>query len=154
MDMNKSFKIAAPKVIHETIDGEVVIANLDNGNYYSLEKVGAYIWSAIEKNATLGGIVKSVKCSYKGSSPDNDMEKAVIRLVRELEKEGIITVHSDNIPSGDSGSAAEPSDRTSFEEPVLNKYTDMQDLLLVDPIHEVDETGWPAVKPDRINESE
>jgi hypothetical protein len=27
--------------------------------------------------------------------------------------------------------------------PVLNKYTDMQDLLLLDPIHEVDERGWP-----------
>ncbi len=30
----------------------------------------------------------------------------------------------------------------------MNKYTDMQDLLLLDPIHEVDETkGWPTRDP-------
>jgi hypothetical protein len=28
----------------------------------------------------------------------------------------------------------------------LNKYTDMQDLLLLDPIHEVDAAGWPSTK--------
>ena len=25
----------------------------------------------------------------------------------------------------------------------LGKYTDMQELLLLDPVHEVDEAGWP-----------
>jgi hypothetical protein len=24
----------------------------------------------------------------------------------------------------------------------------MQDLILLDPIHEVDEDGWPSVRPD------
>jgi hypothetical protein len=28
---------------------------------------------------------------------------------------------------------------------MLQKFTDMQDLLLLDPIHEVDESGWPRV---------
>jgi hypothetical protein len=36
----------------------------------------------------------------------------------------------------------------AFVAPVLHKHTDMQDLLLLDPIHEVDETGWPSVKKD------
>jgi hypothetical protein len=30
---------------------------------------------------------------------------------------------------------------------VLQKYTDMADLLLLDPIHEVDEQGWPQPAP-------
>jgi hypothetical protein len=29
-------------------------------------------------------------------------------------------------------------------------YEDMQDLLLLDPIHDVDETGWPARKQDAV----
>lgn len=33
-----------------------------------------------------------------------------------------------------------------FTPPVLNKFTDMQELLLLDPIHDVDETGWPKRK--------
>jgi len=37
---------------------------------------------------------------------------------------------------------------TVFAPPVLEVYTDMQDLLLLDPIHDVDETvGWPSPKP-------
>jgi hypothetical protein len=28
----------------------------------------------------------------------------------------------------------------------LQKFTDMQELLLLDPIHEVDERGWPHRK--------
>jgi hypothetical protein len=36
----------------------------------------------------------------------------------------------------------------AFTQPVLEVYTDMQDLLLLDPIHEVDEeAGWPSPKP-------
>ena len=30
-----------------------------------------------------------------------------------------------------------------FVPPTLEKYTDMQDLVLLDPVHEVDERGWP-----------
>ena len=28
----------------------------------------------------------------------------------------------------------------------MEKYDDMQELLLLDPIHEVDEAGWPVKK--------
>jgi hypothetical protein len=29
---------------------------------------------------------------------------------------------------------------------LFEKYTDMESLLLADPIHEVDEQGWPKLK--------
>ena len=29
---------------------------------------------------------------------------------------------------------------------MLHRYTDMADFMLVDPIHEVEETGWPNQK--------
>jgi hypothetical protein len=30
--------------------------------------------------------------------------------------------------------------------PLLNEYTDLQDLILVDPIHDVQESGWPNLE--------
>lgn len=39
-------------------------------------------------------------------------------------------------------------DKLHFEEPIFHKYTDMEDLLLLDPIHDVDETGWPKPHQD------
>jgi hypothetical protein len=36
--------------------------------------------------------------------------------------------------------------RKTWQAPELSIYEDMQDLLQLDPIHDVDETGWPARK--------
>ncbi len=36
-----------------------------------------------------------------------------------------------------------------YVKPVLQRYSDYQELLLLDPIHEVLESaGWPVAKPD------
>ena len=35
-----------------------------------------------------------------------------------------------------------------FTNPVLEKFTDMAELLLLDPIHEVDDSGWPNKPPN------
>ena len=37
-------KINEPTIVHENIDGETVILNLDSGNYYSVVDAGARIW--------------------------------------------------------------------------------------------------------------
>ena len=34
-----------------------------------------------------------------------------------------------------------------YSKPILQKYTNMADLLLLNPIHEVDEQGWPQPAP-------
>ena len=49
MSKSKSFKVNSPKVLSAAIDSEVVIVNLDSGDYYSLLKTGVEVWSAIEK---------------------------------------------------------------------------------------------------------
>ena len=35
-----------------------------------------------------------------------------------------------------------------FVTPTLSRYTEMQDLLLLDPIHDVDDSGWPRRAPE------
>lgn len=47
------------------------------------------------------------------------------------------------------GTPATPVQKLAFQTPVIEKFTDMADLLLLDPIHEVDETaGWPRANPN------
>ena len=50
----------------------------------------------------------------------------------------------------DGDAAAPPvTDQTpsiEFQLPKLNIYTDMEALLLADPIHEVESDGWPNIK--------
>jgi len=153
MTSSVCFRVNNPNVIQEIIDGEVVIINLDNGNYYSLANVGADIWSLIESGAAVSEVVDRIRQRYEGDHVD--IEDAVNRFVAELQRQALI------VPTG----AKEPEDikgpdmqvetgadtvRPLFEAPVLHTYTDMQDLLLLDPIHEVDETGWPNINPDNM----
>ena len=144
------FRANTPTITSETIDGEVVIINLVTGNYYSMVDAGAIVWSLVDKSAAVSEIVESISASYQGCGTDIDM--TVKELVAQLQQENLI------VPlSAEEGLALKLSDRPSpsnngnekpaYQPPVLGKYTDMQELLLLDPIHEVDEMGWPQAKP-------
>jgi len=41
---------------------------------------------------------------------------------------------------------AAPRAKEPFERPVLEKFTDVQELLALDPVHDVDGSGWPRPK--------
>ena len=149
MSTNSHFRINTPNITHETIDGETVIINLDSGNYYSIEGVGTDIWSFIERGATVGDIVEMVEHRYEGVRAD--IEHAVNGLIAELQGEGLIVPDKLNGSEGSGGVdikavTEQVNGKGVFKVPILNKYTDMQDLLLLDPIHEVDDSGWPTPK--------
>jgi len=146
------FRVNGPKIIHETIDGETVLVNLDSGNYYSLDGVGADVWGLVENGVHVGGIITWVAQQYRGEI--SDIEKALFRLLEELQREELIVVDEPgssqtSVDQGDQDGVSVPEQLKNFTPPVLHKYSDMQDLLLLDPIHEVDEIGWPNVKPDK-----
>jgi hypothetical protein len=149
------FRISGPEVVYETVDDETIIVNLDTGNYYDLNHVGAYIFKAIEVQANLEQIAAALCDRYAvdQATVGSDLDQ----LVTELIDERLI------IPVGDETPADEPfasagqgvpgpldvsedgaGEAKDYGAPVLGKYTDMQELLLLDPVHEVDETGWPS----------
>lgn len=155
MNLSVRFRVNRPKVINETIDGEAVMIDFDSGNYYSLNRPGADILGLIESRATLGQIIEGVSYRYKGSP--EDIEEAVSRLVAELQRETLIVPDTEGQLENNPGPEARvetitEADRLNFEAPVLERFTDMQDLLLLDPIHETDEAGWPSVKADTPDE--
>jgi hypothetical protein len=154
MGLLKHFRINTPTVIHETIDDEVVIIDFDSGSYYSLDKVGADIWNLLQDGAAVTEIVQEVARRYEGRRVD--IEEAVNRLIAELQQENIIVSDGVREPERfeESVQISLETEKLSFEAPALQKYTDMQELLLLDPIHEVDEAGWPNVKLDPLDGDE
>ena len=141
--------INSPEVISDTIDGEVVIVNLDKGYYYSLDGTGAEVWRLIQEGRSVAEIVPDVVRRYAGDP--TDIEAAIAQFITGLEQEEIL------VPSGAAAAGADesgsrpgdgPIDRPTFQAPILRKYVDMQEMLTMDPIHEVDETGWPNRKAE------
>lgn len=139
------YTLNSPTVILETFEDEVVIVNLESGTYYSLGTTGAAVCSALEHGATTREIQDAVAAQFEGER--DAMARAISTFLDELHQEGIVLVTSE----GGAGVATRPvavlaTTRRPFETPALQKYTDMQELLLLDPIHEVDESGWPKAK--------
>jgi len=152
MTESTCFRIKGSNIIHETIDRETVIVNLDSGNYYSLENTGARVWSSIEKEASLRQMIEDISFHYNAGG--EEIKKALSKLLTLLRGEGLIAFFEREEPgpgpvSPEGDRIDGGAERKPFEVPVLHKYNDMQELLLLDPIHEVDETGWPNVKPEQ-----
>ena len=143
---NDLYKINAPTVIHEVIDDEVVIIHFDTGNYYSLRDVGLDIWRLVESGATLNEVQEIVSQMYEDGG---DIEGTISQFIVELRREGLIEIVDAKHTPGEQKADLQVEfnnerERQVFEPPVLHKYSDMQELLLLDPIHEVDEAGWPS----------
>ncbi|HJX31762.1 MAG TPA: PqqD family protein, partial [Thermodesulfobacteriota bacterium] len=134
-------------IAHEIIDGEAIIVNLENGNYYSLDKTGADLWDFVEKGLDVPEIIEGLAQRYEGNKAE--MENSVRQLLADMEKEGLITIDQEAKGEKKMGTFApregelKNGKKPLFESPTLQKYTDMQAMLWLDPIHEVDETGWP-----------
>jgi hypothetical protein len=138
----------SPGVISEVLDGEAIIVNLETGAYYSLEGAGAEVWTAAESGATLETVIARVAAGF--SSEPTEIAAGVTALVEELIDEGLLVADGapeDSTELAPPAAAATQTDLPPFVRPVLQKYTDMADLLLLDPIHEVDEQGWPHPAP-------
>ena len=143
----RAFKINSPKVVHQTIDGETIVIDFDSGAYFSTDGVGAVIWDQIAQKASVNDIVHALAQRYVGD--EADIKKGVEQFLIELQRESLIApmdAGQSTPPTSPAMPDANPAARPTFKAPSLHKYTDMQDLLLLDPIHEVDEQGWPMRK--------
>jgi hypothetical protein len=152
-------RVNAPHVVHETIDGETILIHLGTGAYYSLDGVGAHVWELVVAGADEHEVLLGVRTDY-----DADPElvaETIGPLLRELLDEGLLAsvdapADGTRVGPATASSAAEASARSDtvasstpapFVAPVLSKYTDMQEFMLIDPIHDVEEeAGWPHVK--------
>ena len=146
MNAAKRFRTKSPNLVSEIIDDEAVIINLVKGSYYTLDKAGAVVWRCITAGTTGGDIVESVLQLYDGDPIE--VERAVESLLEQMEVESLVL--ADEVPSPQALPQKVTLERDSqeiqksvFEVPTLNKYTDMEAILMLDPIHEVDKTGWP-----------
>jgi hypothetical protein len=139
------YRVNKPRVVAEAFADEVVIVNFEDGIYYSLGDSGHDIWAGIEAGASAAEVVQALVERY-GADPA-DVEPAVSGVIQQLIDEGLIVERADDGAGPPAGWLAEGDGARSFAPPVLTRYSDMQELLLLDPIHEVDETGWPQRRP-------
>lgn len=146
MDATTIFSANEPNVASEEIDDEIIIVNLLTGSYYSTTDVGAYVWKQIADGQTVSSVVDHLTDRFAGNGETIELD--IIEFVEKLSQQELIRV-SDGRPADGHATNRDQSSRPlpeTYSEPVLNCYTDMKDLLLLDPVHDVEDAGWPSAK--------
>lgn len=124
-------------IIYQTLNHETVIINLDNGRYYSLNAAASFIWDQLVKQYSIGEIEDALARRAKdGAKKGTD---GVGGFVEELVGEELI------VRAEGKRQDLTPLDVPEMdpEMPTMEKFTDMEKLIPLDPIHQVGAMGWP-----------
>lgn len=86
----QSIIAAAPGQVSSTLGEEAVILDLQRGEYYGLDEVGALIWNRIQQPCSVAAICAAVLEVYDVQPAE--CEEDVVALLAELRAAGLIEV--------------------------------------------------------------
>lgn len=122
-------RVNTDEIAAEVIDGEAVLINLSTGAYYTMDGVGAVIWSMIEHGYTAAAVSDGLASAYRIDRQQVATDVAV--LVQELLAHGLVIADGDPPPSARRVDV-QPNG-SAYRRPVLTCYTDMAEVLALDP---------------------
>ena len=138
--MPNHYRINEPDVSAEVFETEVLAINLATGHYPSLREAAVPLWRLILEGRTVEESA-SLLAAALGAAPAGVLSDAASLAQSLIERQVLVPA------SAPLTAPAEPTWLADFKppyvSPAFDTYTDMQDLLLIDPIHEVDVSGWP-----------
>jgi hypothetical protein len=134
-------KINVGPVVYEEYESEIIAINLDSGAYYSLVGASAKLWKLICAGASIGQLTEYFSAAH--AVDPQSMARDVDAFLRRLQSESLV-VDADCAPSGTLSLDPPSGNKTAFAGFDMSIYTDMRDLLLLDPVHDVGDSGWPA----------
>lgn len=142
--MSERWYLNGSNIIYELMDSDIIIVNLNNGHYYSASGSALPLWAGLLKGATTAELGAQLAEIY-AAKPD-PAHAIAAAFIQQLQDEAIISAE----PYTPDLAADFPANRPAgtLEPAILEVFSDIEELLLLDPIHEVDERGWPNARFD------
>jgi hypothetical protein len=144
------FAVRSTAITWDRIGDEIVAINLSSGHYYSLRHTAHDLFLLLDAGRTIGDLVAAVS----GDADPATTRPEVLRFLGHLLDAGLVEVTE----GAESTAGSTPPDgRTDgpvellagpYAPPHLETFTDLEDLMLLDPVHEVDDDGWPSAATD------
>jgi hypothetical protein len=136
--------VNTPSVASERVDGEVIVISNESGKYYSLGHTASDIWFLIQNSVSASLWLKILAGNYEGIPDyvDNEIEIFLNLMVEEK------LIRRSNSSSLETVVLPQDIVHRKWTAPEMLIFEDLKDLLLVDPIHDSSEEGWPFVPKD------
>jgi hypothetical protein len=135
------YAVASADIVSEDFDGEFVVLDLGSGRYYSMDAAASALWRAITAGVSLQALADAVE------STAGITAQAMHDYAEQLVAHGCLA-RSDAPASAPVDPAIVEALKASTGPPKVEMFSDLADLIMADPIHDVEETaGWPVRKP-------
>ncbi|WP_428029143.1 PqqD family protein [Ancylobacter sp.] len=118
------YKIASESIIFERFEDQSIVLNLDSGAYFNLNSTSSYIWNCLCAGASTKEIIDILSARFEADIVSGSFHDFLEKLIDA----GLLVESSS---SSTSSSPASPD--FSWSEPTLTAYSDMKDLLAMDP---------------------
>ena len=139
MTDNKRYAKFDNNILSDVFGEEVVLVNLDSGMYYSLRGSATQIWIRLFNQYSLIEILADLIQIYQVTENQLNadinlfvtqlLELKIIKTATDAERKEIDFISKDVL--------------IDYSTPVVEIFSDMQEILLLDPVHDVDKSGWP-----------
>lgn len=119
---------------HETIENETILIDSETGHVLLLSGFASTLWASLVDGADIESLLSAV-----GDRFGDEARSATNTFVENLRSANMI-VPAEGASPTDGFKISWPD---QFLEPVLERYDDIANIIAMDPIHDVDDTGWP-----------
>lgn len=136
------FRMASPQVVADLVDGEVVAVNLETGTYFAMYSTTAQVWVAL----AAGCAILDIQQALDGSgAPSTISTSDLVSFTHSLLNHGLLEYAE--LPADQSIEAlASLRDLSECAPLQIHVHADLQDILLLDPVHDTNVSGWPEAK--------
>jgi hypothetical protein len=132
--MQECLVVNSSRFPHETIENETILFDAETGHILLLAGFASVLWSHLVGGAQLEELCEAVAFRF-----GSDAGAATRTFLNDLRTAEILVPSNEEARTG-----APPSPWPSeFTAPLLERYDDIAKIIAMDPIHEVDATGWP-----------
>ena len=144
--MNDLLTVDETRFALETIDEETIILDTAQGRLIGVRGGGSFVLEFIRAGAPRDELLREIDERYGGQA-----QAEARAFIDELTKLGILLESKSTTAIGDHAScdlsARDFSWPASLAPTSIDRYDDIAEIMAIDPIHDVDITGWPRKTP-------
>jgi len=137
--METYLELRSADVVHETIEDETIVIDLQTGAYYWAAGLSSVVFLQALSGLTRNDLLEWVAATYPDQASATEDTKLFLDALVAVN----LCVISQDVPVNPVTLMPVPPEK--YSTPVIGGSDDMAELLLLDPIHEVDpDAGWPT----------
>jgi hypothetical protein len=125
------------RIVADDFEDETVLIDVHKGLYFSMRGSAAAIWKSFDEPRSKAQLLEHLR----GELGEDSLPSVAQAIDKMVEHELLVSVP----PPKNEGTVLRSLAASAFVLPVVDVFTDMAELIAIDPVHEVDEAaGWPV----------